>query len=75
MTPRWQGWTGAAVRAALGSAAPRDPAATFTEVSTDTRALRSGALFVALAGERFDAHDYLGAAREAGARAAVVRRG
>lgn len=42
------------------------------EVQTDTRALRSGALFIALPGERFDGHDYLAVAREAGAVAAVV---
>jgi len=44
------------------------------ELSTDTRALPSGALFLALEGERFDGHDYLDAAARAGARAAVVAR-
>ena len=43
-------------------------------VSTDTRALPHGALFVALRGERFDAHDLLVAARDAGAAAVVVER-
>ena len=47
----------------------------FTDVSTDSRALGPGALFVALTGERYDGHAYLGAARDGGARAAVVRRG
>jgi UDP-N-acetylmuramoyl-tripeptide--D-alanyl-D-alanine ligase len=47
----------------------------FTEISTDTRTLRPGALFVALAGERFDGHDHLGPARAAGAAAALVREG
>ncbi|MHC6803905.1 UDP-N-acetylmuramoyl-tripeptide--D-alanyl-D-alanine ligase, partial [Vibrio antiquarius] len=28
------------------------------EVSTDTRAIDNGALFVALVGERFDAHNF-----------------
>ncbi|MEJ2677989.1 MAG: Mur ligase family protein [Gemmatimonadota bacterium] len=46
----------------------------FDAVATDTRALPAGALFVALRGERFDAHDYLSAAVDAGARAAVVER-
>lgn len=41
-------------------------------LSTDTRNLRPGDLFLALRGERFDGHDYLGAAEQAGARAAVV---
>jgi UDP-N-acetylmuramoyl-tripeptide--D-alanyl-D-alanine ligase len=48
---------------------------TFSEISTDTRSLRRGALFVALRGERFDGHDHLEAAARAGATAAVVRRG
>jgi UDP-N-acetylmuramoyl-tripeptide--D-alanyl-D-alanine ligase len=45
---------------------------TFTSVSTDTRTLAPGALFVALRGERFDGHDYLDAARGRGAVAAMV---
>ncbi|MCC6609857.1 MAG: UDP-N-acetylmuramoyl-tripeptide--D-alanyl-D-alanine ligase [Burkholderiales bacterium] len=44
----------------------------FASVSTDTRTLQQGALFVALRGERFDGHDYLAAARAAGAVAAMV---
>jgi UDP-N-acetylmuramoyl-tripeptide--D-alanyl-D-alanine ligase len=44
-------------------------------VSTDTRALEPGDLFVALKGDRFDAHDFLADARARGAGAAVVRRG
>ena len=36
-------------------------------VSTDTRAIAKGALFIALAGERFDAHDFLDQAVAAGA--------
>jgi len=47
----------------------------FTAISTDTRTLEPGALFVALAGERFDGHAHLSAAGERGAAAAVVRRG
>ncbi len=46
----------------------------FDGVATDTRALPEGSLFVALHGDRFDAHDYLSAAVDAGARAAVVER-
>jgi len=48
---------------------------TFTAISTDTRSIPEGALFVALAGERYDAHDFLPAAAAAGAGAAVVRTG
>jgi UDP-N-acetylmuramoyl-tripeptide--D-alanyl-D-alanine ligase len=47
----------------------------FTQISTDTRSIVPGALFVALTGDRFDGHEYLTAAAAAGARAAVVRRG
>ncbi|MGN6518871.1 MAG: UDP-N-acetylmuramoyl-tripeptide--D-alanyl-D-alanine ligase [Dokdonella sp.] len=43
-------------------------------VSTDTRTLGAGALFVALRGERHDAHEFTDAARERGARALLVER-
>ncbi|MBA5762258.1 UDP-N-acetylmuramoyl-tripeptide--D-alanyl-D-alanine ligase [Vibrio sp. 404] len=45
-----------------------------THVSTDTRNIESGALFVALVGERFDAHDFAYQAVEAGASALLVSR-
>ncbi len=41
-------------------------------VSTDTRAIAKGALFVALAGERFDAHDFLAQAVAGGAAAVLI---
>jgi UDP-N-acetylmuramoyl-tripeptide--D-alanyl-D-alanine ligase len=44
----------------------------FDAVSTDSRALRRGSLFVALRGERFDGHDFVAAAAGAGAAAALV---
>jgi len=44
----------------------------FTGVSTDTRTLRVGDLFVALRGERFDGHGFLEQAKAAGAVAAMV---
>jgi UDP-N-acetylmuramoyl-tripeptide--D-alanyl-D-alanine ligase len=43
-------------------------------VSTDTRTLASGELFVALKGERFDGHDFVEAAAARGAAAAMVER-
>jgi UDP-N-acetylmuramoyl-tripeptide--D-alanyl-D-alanine ligase len=43
-------------------------------VFTDTRTPRTGALFVALSGERFDAHDFLAQAKADGAAAALVSR-
>ena len=44
----------------------------FASVSTDSRQLDTGALFVALRGERFDAHAFLQQAAERGAAGAVV---
>ncbi len=46
--------------------------ASFSSVSTDTRTLQKGALFVALKGPRFDGHDYLEVAVDSGAVAVVV---
>nr|WP_083438660.1 UDP-N-acetylmuramoyl-tripeptide--D-alanyl-D-alanine ligase [Caldimonas brevitalea] len=44
-------------------------------VHTDTRTLQAGDLFVAIKGERFDAHDFLAQAQAAGAVAAIAERG
>lgn len=44
-------------------------------VHTDTRTLQAGDLFVALKGERFDAHDFLPQAQAAGAVAAIATHG
>ena len=44
-------------------------------VHSDSRSLQPGDLFVALRGERFDAHDYLERAQSAGAAAALAERG
>ncbi len=57
-------WTGAAV--------PDAAAAVCHGVSTDTRTVRAGDLFIALSGENFDAHDFVAQAAEAGATAAIV---
>jgi UDP-N-acetylmuramoyl-tripeptide--D-alanyl-D-alanine ligase len=67
-------WTGESVARATGAPVPSRPCA-FRAVSTDTRTIRAGDLFVALTGERFDGHEFLGAARAAGADGAVVRVG
>ncbi|MGH7751360.1 MAG: Mur ligase family protein, partial [Gemmatimonadales bacterium] len=66
-------WTSARVAEALALEAPHQ--ADYTAVATDTRTIPKGALFVALAGERFDAHQFLKDAKARGARAAVVRQG
>ena len=48
--------------------------ASFAAVSTDSRHLAPGELFVALSGPRFDGHDFVGQAAVHGAVAAVVSR-
>lgn len=50
-----------------------EPAQTFSQVSTDTRALPGQCLFFALKGERFDAHDFAHEAVAQGAVGLVVR--
>jgi len=66
-------WDSARVANALGVSGPQG--LRFGGISTDTRQLRLGDLFVALKGDRFDAHAFLAAAAMQGAGAAVVRRG
>ncbi len=44
----------------------------FYGVSTDSRTVRAGELFIALRGDKFDGHDFIATARERGAVAAVV---
>ncbi|MEZ5304046.1 MAG: UDP-N-acetylmuramoyl-tripeptide--D-alanyl-D-alanine ligase [Verrucomicrobiales bacterium] len=51
-----------------------DPRAIATGVSTDTRAVGAGDAFVALVGDRFDAHDFLGEAAAKGAACAIAQR-
>ena len=45
---------------------------TVAKVSTDSRSLEGGELFVALKGERFDGHDFIDGAAEAGVAAILV---
>ncbi len=69
-------WSAAAIKAALGIKPDvGDAEVTYNGISTDSRAISPGALFVALQGERFDGHDYLPVVAKAGAKGAVVRRG
>jgi len=67
-------WTIAQVAGALGVAAGRglDPVARLAGVSIDSRTVRAGELFVAIHGPSHDGHDYVAAAMERGALAAVV---
>lgn len=48
--------------------------ACINSISTDTRTLRSGELFVALTGNNFDGHDYLAQARDKGAAGAIINK-
>ena len=70
-------WTLGRVRDALGpllvESAPEGDAPVGS-ISTDTREIRAGDCFVALVGERFDAHDFLAEAVARGAAALVVSR-
>ena len=60
---------------ALGAelSGPGDKAAVVTALTADSRMVVPGALFVALPGERVDGHDYVAAAINAGAAAALTR--
>jgi UDP-N-acetylmuramoyl-tripeptide--D-alanyl-D-alanine ligase len=58
--------------AALG--APAAPPVPLRGVSIDSRTVAPGALFVAIAGPRFDGHDYVAEAAGRGASAAMVHR-
>jgi len=66
-------WDLATVAAAVSGTAAGT--AVVTAVVTDSRAAGPGALFVALAGERYDGHDFVSAALAAGAAAVLVERG
>lgn len=46
----------------------------FSGVSIDSRNIKKGNIFVAIKGENFDGHDFVEAAKQAGAAAAVVSR-
>jgi UDP-N-acetylmuramoyl-tripeptide--D-alanyl-D-alanine ligase len=59
-----------ATQARVVGAAPE----VFRGVSTDTRTLTAGSLFVALRGERFDGHEFVGEALQRGAGGALVSR-
>ncbi len=62
------------VRATGASVHCRGCFATFTAVATDSRQLEPGAMFVALRGERYDAHAFIAEVVRAGAAGAIVER-
>lgn len=65
-------WTLDRLADALGRGEHPRGATAITRIATDTRAVGRGDCFVALRGERFDAHDFLDTAVERGAAALVV---
>jgi UDP-N-acetylmuramoyl-tripeptide--D-alanyl-D-alanine ligase len=70
-------WTDARVREALelpSSAAAGAGSVVYEGVTTDSRSIRPGQLFVALVGQRFDAHEFLDQAVSGGAAGVVVQR-
>jgi len=74
MTASAFGWTLGAAREACGGSIRPESAAdvALAGVSIDSRAVGPGDLFVALAGERHDGHDFLDDVGRAGAAAALV---
>ena len=58
---------------ALHLALPAEDAR-FERVTTDSRSIQSGDLFVALAGERFDGHEFAGSALQQGAAGVLLSR-
>ena len=55
-----------------GSLSSGDPNAVVSKVSTDSRTLKPGELFVALRGDNFDAHHFVESVAQAGAAGAIV---
>src|SRR5688572_28613036 len=64
----------AIVRATAGFAARGKTAETATGVTTDSRAVSIGEIFVALRGDAHDGHDFAAAAARSGARILVLDR-
>jgi UDP-N-acetylmuramoyl-tripeptide--D-alanyl-D-alanine ligase len=73
VTLRIENWTLADIADAVGGEVVGE-AHGVCGVSTDTRTIAAGELFVALSGENFDGHDYVEVAARAGAGAALVSR-
>lgn len=58
----------------LGCDKPSGDDNTLGRISTDTRGLEVGDCFLALRGEQFDGHDFLPAAKKAGAAVAIIEK-
>lgn len=69
----WNGFSAQELAEATGGRWVTDPGELRVDgVFTDTRQAGNGRLFIALAGEKFDAHDFLGAAIAAGSGALCI---
>ena len=73
-TPFWTPESIAAVTAGRWLSPPADPSAELAGLGIDTRTLTPGQVYLAIAGERFDGHDFLDRAYAAGSPLAVVER-
>ena len=60
--------------AAVGGTLLQDSGASVTGVTTDSRAVQPGELFIPLVGERFDGHAYIGKALDGGAAGCLTAR-
>ena len=68
-------WALSTVAGATGGVVDGDPAMRVSAVSTDSRFVESGALFVAIRGEHYDGHDFTASAMSGGAVASLVEAG
>lgn len=59
-------------QATLGECIEGDPNTSINGISTDTRTLHRGMIFVALEGERYDGHNFLNEAIQAGCKALMI---
>jgi UDP-N-acetylmuramoyl-tripeptide--D-alanyl-D-alanine ligase len=67
-------WTLAEIATRCGGRVEGDGGVQVSGVSTDSRTLERGEIFVAIAGENFDGHDHVADAAERGATAALLSR-
>ena len=70
----FQLWNESHVSEALNLTLENATGVTFSGISTDSRSVSPGELFVALMGEDFDGHDFIASAAEKGAKGVVVSR-
>lgn len=66
---------GFAVAAGGGELLQGSPTVTFSRVNTDSRQAQAGDLFIALSGERFDGHNFIGEVAQKGVVAVMIERG